>query len=152
KSPSRFINTVQVSMGGTPPPGEQANVVLCRWTCQAPILRASDSLETTQLTRVPMKTCSPPARVVFLFLASVATITSVSGQSPAGGSAVDDIINLKRVGSPAISPNGQLAAYTVRETNWDENAYETEIWLGDGNGPARQVTSARKSSSQPAFS
>ena len=36
---------------------------------------------------------------------------------------IDDVINLKRVGSPAISPNGKLAAYTVRETNWDENAY-----------------------------
>src|SRR6185436_1258574 len=40
-----------------------------------------------------------------------------------------------------------------RETNWDENAYETEIWIGDAaTGQSRQVTNARKSSSQPAFS
>ncbi|MDO8679530.1 MAG: S9 family peptidase [Acidobacteriota bacterium] len=63
------------------------------------------------------------------------------------------MINLKRVGSPAISPDGRLAAYTVREANWDENAYETEIWIGDAqSGSSRQLTNARKSSSQPAWS
>jgi dipeptidyl aminopeptidase/acylaminoacyl peptidase len=66
---------------------------------------------------------------------------------------IDDLINLKRVGSPAISPNGQHVAYTVREANWDDNAYETEIWIGDAaSGQSRQVTNARRSSSQPAWS
>ena len=72
---------------------------------------------------------------------------------PVAGPTIDDILNLKRVGAPAISPNGQQAAYTIRETNWEENAYETEIWIGDAaTGQSRQVTNARKSSSQPAFS
>ena len=31
----------------------------------------------------------------------------------------DDIVNLSRVASPAISPDGSRVAYTVRETNWD---------------------------------
>jgi Tol biopolymer transport system component len=63
------------------------------------------------------------------------------------------VINLKRVGSPVISPNGRQVAYTIRETNWDENAYETEVWIADSaTGRTRQVTNARKSSSQPAFS
>jgi hypothetical protein len=44
---------------------------------------------------------------------------------------VDQILSLKRVGSPELSPDGRWVAYTVRETNWDENAYETEIWLAD---------------------
>ena len=56
-------------------------------------------------------------------------------------------------GRPAISPDGQQVAYTIRETNWDENAYETEIWIGDAaTGQSRQLTNARKSSSQPAWS
>lgn len=66
---------------------------------------------------------------------------------------IDDLINLKRVGSPAISPDGRQAAFTVREANWDENAYETEIWIGDAaTGASRQPTNARKSSMQPAWS
>jgi dipeptidyl aminopeptidase/acylaminoacyl peptidase len=79
------------------------------------------------------------------------SVTSAA-QAPAVPS-IDDLINLKRVGAPAISPDGQQAAYTVRETNWDENAYETEIWVGDAaTGRSRQVTNARKSSLQPAWS
>ena len=66
---------------------------------------------------------------------------------------IDDLLSLHRVGSPAISPDGTLVAYTVRETNWDENAYETEIWIGGAAaGPPRQLTRGPKSSTQPAWS
>src|SRR6185503_2108557 len=69
---------------------------------------------------------------------------------------VDQILSLKRVGSPEISPDGRWVAYTVRETNWDENAYETEIWLADtandAKTPERQLTNAKKSSQSPAWS
>jgi len=66
---------------------------------------------------------------------------------------VDQILSLKRAGSPEISPDGRWVAYTVRETNWDDNAYETEIWLADATGGAqRQLTNAKKSSQSPAWS
>ncbi len=43
-------------------------------------------------------------------------------------------------------------AYTVRETNWDDNIYETEIWLADAqSGATRQLTNGRKSSNAPAW-
>ena len=68
---------------------------------------------------------------------------------------VDQILSLKQAGSPEISPDGRWVAYTVRETNWDENAYETEIWLADtatANAAGRQLTNAKKSSLSPAWS
>src|SRR5258707_921940 len=66
---------------------------------------------------------------------------------------VDQILSLKRAASPEISPDGRWVAYTVRETNWDENAYETEIWLADTRTHAtRQLTNAKKSSAAPAWS
>jgi dipeptidyl aminopeptidase/acylaminoacyl peptidase len=81
-----------------------------------------------------------------------ALVVHPSMQTPAGPS-IDDLLNLKRVGAPAISPDGNLVAFTVRETNWDENAYETEIWIGDAaSGQSRQLTNAAKSSLQPAWS
>ena len=67
------------------------------------------------------------------------------------GPEIDDLLNLKRVGNPAISPDGRSVAYTLRETNWDENDYETEIWIGTAK-ETRQLTSGRKSSLQPAWS
>jgi dipeptidyl aminopeptidase/acylaminoacyl peptidase len=83
-----------------------------------------------------------------LLLSTAATYA----QTPSAPS-IDDVINLKRVGSPAISPDGRQVAFTIRETNWDENAYETEIWIGDAaTGQSRQVSNARKSSMQPAWS
>jgi dipeptidyl aminopeptidase/acylaminoacyl peptidase len=77
-------------------------------------------------------------------------------QSPAAANVtptVDALISLKRAASPAISPDGRWVAYTIRETNWDENVYETEIWLADAqSGSTRQLTNGRKSSNAPAWS
>ncbi len=85
-------------------------------------------------------------------IALLTLTTAAFAQSPANPS-IDDLINLKRVGSPVVSPNGQQVAFTIREANWDENAYETEIWIGEAaTGQSRQVTNARKSSLQPAWS
>jgi dipeptidyl aminopeptidase/acylaminoacyl peptidase len=79
--------------------------------------------------------------------------------APAAGAAgetptIDQLISLERAGSAAISPNGQWVAYTVRDTNWDENAYHTEIWLADTkSGELRQLTRhPKKSSTAPAWS
>ena len=87
------------------------------------------------------------------FVAAAAAIGH--GQSGPRSSAptVDQILSVKRAGSPQISPDGRLVAYTVQETNWDDNAYETEIWLADAKGGSpRQLTNGKKSSSSPAWS
>jgi dipeptidyl aminopeptidase/acylaminoacyl peptidase len=99
-----------------------------------------------------MRTTHVPHALALAVLGSILAVPAPRAQSLPAPS-IDDVINLKRVGSPAIAPNGQQVAYTIRETNWDENAYETEIWIADtATGQSRQVTNARKSSSQPAFS
>jgi len=86
----------------------------------------------------------------------MATLMVLLAGSSAGaqtGPTVDQLIGLKRAGSPAISPDGKLVAYTVREPNWDENAYETEIWLADvAAGTTRQLTNGKKSSGSPDWS
>ncbi len=69
------------------------------------------------------------------------------------GPTVDQLISLKRVGAPAISPDGKLVAYTVREANWDEDSYETEIWIADvATATTRQLTNGKKSSGSPKWS
>ena len=93
---------------------------------------------------------APQAWIAALAVVGFVSV-STHGQAPLGPT-IDDLINLKRVGAPAISPDGRQAAYTIREANWDENAYETEIWIGDAGGQPRQVTNAKKSSMQPAWS
>ncbi|HEV8345392.1 MAG TPA: S9 family peptidase [Vicinamibacterales bacterium] len=89
-----------------------------------------------------------------LFAASAVFGAALAAQTtPKISPTVDQILSLKRAGSPEISPDGRLVAYTVRETNWDDNAYETEIWLADPRaGTTRQLTNAKKSSQSPAWS
>jgi dipeptidyl aminopeptidase/acylaminoacyl peptidase len=94
-------------------------------------------------------------KMALLACAVAAATTAVHAQLalPKVAPTVDQVLSLKRVASPAISPDGRLVAYTVRETNWDDNAYETEIWIADsGGGTPRQLTNAKKSSRAPAWS
>ena len=53
----------------------------------------------------------------------------------------------------ALSPDGAWWRSPSTETNWDDNAYETEIFLvATAGGEPVQLTRAKKSSSAPAWS
>ncbi len=71
-------------------------------------------------------------------LISLTSLPATAGQAPPAesgrGPTVDELISLRRVGSPAMSPDALRVAYTVRETNGDADAYETEIMLADRDG------------------
>jgi len=78
---------------------------------------------------------------------------AVHAQAPATPT-IDQLISLRRAGSPAISPDGQWVAYTVRAADWEDNNYHTEIWLANvATGETRQLTNdLKKSSTSPAWS
>src|SRR6185436_16381492 len=86
-------------------------------------------------------------------VAAAVVSAQTSTAQPRVAPTVDQILSLKRVGSPEISPDGRRVAYTVRETNWDDNTYDTQIWLADATtGAVHQLTTAKKSSQSPAWS
>lgn len=92
-----------------------------------------------------------PVALALVVAASVANVTAQSAPSKTAPS-VEQILSLKRVASPEISPDGRLVAYTVRQTKWDDNAYETQIWLVDvAAGTAHQLTNGKKSSQSPGW-
>jgi dipeptidyl aminopeptidase/acylaminoacyl peptidase len=87
-----------------------------------------------------------------LVTAATSNAQTASMTPPRVAPTADQILSLKRAGSPEISPDGRWVAYTVRETNWDDNAYETEIWLADvSTGSTRQLTNGKKSSQSPSW-
>ncbi len=92
----------------------------------------------------------PLLRAALAVLTATFTTGTLVAQ-PTPPPTIDDMLNLERVGAPAIAPDGRRVAFTIRQTNWEENAYETEIWLGDASGAPRQLTQAPKSSLQPAW-
>src|SRR5271166_3887653 len=60
---------------------------------------------------------------------------------------VEQSLNLKQAGDVQISPDGWLVAYTVREPNWDDNAFKTEVWIAvTATGETYPLTHSKKSS------
>jgi len=41
----------------------------------------------------------------------------------------EDIMNLHDIGAAIISPDGNAAVYSVQSTDWDDNRYDTELWM-----------------------
>ncbi|HWO01760.1 MAG TPA: S9 family peptidase [Blastocatellia bacterium] len=86
---------------------------------------------------------------LLLVLTVVWCAISASGQTPT----IDQSLSLNSAAGPRISPDGRYVAYTVQEANWEENAFETEIWIAIVATAERyQLTNAKKSSSGPQWS
>jgi len=66
---------------------------------------------------------------------------------PAGAPTIDQSLEMKSVSAPRISPDGRFVVYEVTRTNWDENAFERELWLADiASDQSIRLTNAKRSS------
>ena len=68
-----------------------------------------------------------------LHLLTMAAATLAAGTAMAAprGFTVEDLVNMERVGSPAVSPDATRVVYTVRSTDMKKNRGHTELWLVD---------------------
>lgn len=65
----------------------------------------------------------------------------------------EDMIKMKRVGKPILSPDGRALLFTVSEYGYDKDKPETHVWMVETAGGApRQVTFGKTSESAPAWS
>src|SRR5258706_6361562 len=65
----------------------------------------------------------------------------------------EEVISLRSVGGVQLSPDGKTVAYTVNTTDWNDNRYDTEIWLAKENeNPFQLTNNAKNSSTGPLFS
>lgn len=66
---------------------------------------------------------------------------------------VNDLINVKRVGSPAVSPDGKKIVYTVGIVDKSTNKTNTQIFVMSADGSdQKQITNGPASSSGPVWS
>jgi dipeptidyl aminopeptidase/acylaminoacyl peptidase len=67
---------------------------------------------------------------------------------------IDQNLSLRAAAGTQISPDGKRVAYEVSKTNWEENAFETEIWIANVAEPHAPLllTGGKKSSSGPQWS
>ena len=97
----------------------------------------------------------PPRResynggMIRFLLAAALVISAAVAQTPN----IDQSLSMHSAGGARISPNGQYVAYTVTQTNWDENEFVQQIWIATvESGERYQLTSGKKSSTNPKWS
>src|SRR5688572_1001054 len=61
---------------------------------------------------------------------------------------------MKRVGSPAVSPDGKWVVFSVTEPSYDEKEQATDLWLvpADGSATPRKITAMKAGESDPSWS
>ena len=64
-----------------------------------------------------------------------------------------DLWAIERLGSPAISPDGQMVVFTVQQWSVEKNNSTTNLWLAKlSGGEPRRLTTAQATDSAPAWS
>jgi dipeptidyl aminopeptidase/acylaminoacyl peptidase len=77
-----------------------------------------------------------------------------SAQTPASTTpTIDQSLEWQSAFSPKISPDGRRVVYEVQKTNWEENAFERNLWIGDiATSETHALTTAKKSSTNAEWS
>ncbi len=88
---------------------------------------------------------APPAALLLALsvLAVAAPAGPLSAQSPGATLTMDEVIDMVRVSSPRLSPDGSRVLFSRSELDWDENRRDSRIWVvgADGEG-ARPFTAS----------
>jgi len=90
-----------------------------------------------------------------LLTIAAATLAATTAMAAPRGFTVEDLVNMERVGSPAVSPDARRVVYTVRSTDMAKNRGHTELWMVDlatGKAAPRRLTSHSASSTEPEWS
>jgi dipeptidyl aminopeptidase/acylaminoacyl peptidase len=95
-------------------------------------------------------------RFVIAISAFVILVTSLSAIATAQAGrkfTVEELLKVRRVGDPQVSPDGRRVAYAIGDVNWDANKVVTQIYVMtiDG-GNVKQLTTGASSSTAPRWS
>ena len=90
---------------------------------------------------------------ICLAVLALASFTSIATAQENRRFTVEDLLKVRRVGDPQVSPDGKRVAFTIGEVNWDANKVVTQIYVKsiDG-GTVKQLTNGASSASAPRWS
>jgi Tol biopolymer transport system component len=66
---------------------------------------------------------------------------------------IDDLLKVRRVSDPQVSPDGQMVAFAIGDVKFDDNRIVNQIYVAPvGGGDPKQLTSGGSSASSPRWS
>src|SRR5438874_13746399 len=90
-------------------------------------------------------------RFFAISLTVIASVTSLIAQERRF--TIDDLLKVRRVSDPQVSPKGDLVAFTITDVDKVANKSTTQIYLAPlGGGEVRQLTNDEHSSASPRWS
>jgi len=82
-------------------------------------------------------------------LASAPTTLASQPNTPT----IDQSLSLKTAQAPHLSPDGRFVVYQVQAANWEENSFQSDLWIAVVDAGLRyQLTYSKKDSTNPAWS
>ena len=90
---------------------------------------------------------------IAIILLAITPVAAQKFQKPLKPFTIDELLQVRRVSDPQLSPDGRWIAYTISDTDKAANRRTTQIYLitSDGGDP-RQLTSEKQSSTSPRWS
>ena len=89
----------------------------------------------------------------FALLISVLLLVATAAIAQTRTYTIEDLLKVRRVADPQVSPDGTRVAFTVGDVNYDANRVVNQIYVVsiDGGNP-KQLTNGQSSSSAPRWS
>ncbi len=85
--------------------------------------------------------------------ASAQETAKAAQPAPSTTPTIDQSLEWKSAFNPKISPDGKRVVYELQKTNWEDNAFDRNLWIADiAAGESHALTSAKKSSTNPVWS
>jgi len=105
-------------------------------------------MRKVSLIPIAMATCG-----LFAFSAGAQETGKAAKAAASTTPTIDQSLEWKNAFSPKISPDGKRVVYEVQKANWEDNAFDRNLWIVDvATGESHALTSAKKSSTNAAWS
>lgn len=86
-------------------------------------------------------------RLRICYLLFTALVFAVTAEGQTKNPLFEEVLSLRSPGTPIISPDGRHIAFNVGSTDWENNRYDSEIWLSKDGGTPFQLTNTADGSS-----
>src|SRR5215213_11353813 len=126
----------------------ESKTLLIRASCASLWLNAI-TLTLSQLIQNPSargRSMKRSVAIVVVLLVGLCSLAAAQNRTYT----IEDLLKVRRVSDPRVSPDGKRVAFTAGDVNFNENRVVTQIFaVSTGGGEVKQLTNGDRSSTAP---